>query len=77
MVGIRGRGFSPIRNFSQEPNVEVAAICEVDETVMRQRLADMEKAGMPKPKTYVDYQKLLEDKSSTPSPSPPRTIGTR
>ncbi len=63
VVGIRGRGFSHIRNFSQEPNVEVAAICEVDETVMRQRLADMEKAGMPKPKTYVDYQKLLEDKS--------------
>ena len=63
VVGIRGRGFSHIRSFSQEPNVEVAAICEVDETVMRQRLADMEKAGMPKPKTYVDYRKLLEDKS--------------
>jgi hypothetical protein len=41
----------------------VAAICDVDENVISQRLADMAKRNLPKPKVYIDYRKLLEDKS--------------
>ena len=63
VIGIRGRGFAHIQGFSKEPNVEVAAVCDADESVLSQRLADMEKLGLPKPRTYTDYRKLLEDDS--------------
>jgi predicted dehydrogenase len=63
VVGIRGQGFTHIEGYSAVPNTEVAAICDVDETVIGQRLADMDKRNLPKPKVYVDYRKLLEDKS--------------
>ena len=63
VVGLRGRGFDHIKNYRGIPNAEIAAICDIDQSVMETRLADMDKMGLPKPKTYVDYRKLLEDKS--------------
>jgi len=63
VVGIRSQGFEHIRGFSGEPNVEVVAVCDVDENVLRQRLAEMAKRGLPKPATYTDFRKVLEDKS--------------
>jgi len=35
----------------------------VDESVLAQRLPQIEKMGIAKPQSYVDYRKLLEDKS--------------
>jgi predicted dehydrogenase len=63
VVGLRGRGFDHIKTYHGIPGVEIAAICDIDDSVTRMRLADMEKLGIPKPKTYVDYRNLLEDKS--------------
>ncbi len=62
-VGIRGRGRDHIRSFSALPNVEVAALCDVDQSVMGTRLKDMEEMGKRKPAVYIDIRKLLEDKS--------------
>jgi len=64
VVGIRGHGFgSHIRNYPLLPNVEVAAICDVDENFFPERLRWFEQNDKPIPKTYVDIRKLLEDKS--------------
>ena len=63
IVGLRGRGFEHIKAYQKIPGVEIAAICDVDESVISTRLADMEALGLPKPATFVDYRKLLEDKS--------------
>jgi len=64
VCGVQGRGFSHVTSFAQIPNVEVAALCEVDENVWGKRLADMEKQNIPKPALYYpDVRKLLEDKS--------------
>jgi len=63
VIGIRGQGFVHVEGFSGERNAEIAAICDVDENVIAQRLVDMEKRNLPKPKVYTDYRKLLEDKS--------------
>ena len=63
VVGVRGQGFVHVEGFSAVANTEVAAICDVDENVIAQRLADIEKRSLPKPKVYIDYRKLLEDKS--------------
>ena len=63
VIGVRGQGFVHVEGFSKEPGVEIAAICDSDESVLTQRLADMEKLGLPKPQTYTDVRKLLEDSS--------------
>ena len=63
ICGVRGRGVDHIRNFAQLKNVEIAAVCDIDEDIMRKRVAAMEEKGIPKPATYVDVRKLLEDKS--------------
>ena len=63
VAGIRGQGFGHIEGWSGEPNVEVAAVCEVDDNVLTQRLGDMSKRGLPQPKPYMTFRKMLEDKS--------------
>jgi predicted dehydrogenase len=64
VCGLHNRGWDHVRYYNKVPNVQVAALCEVDDNVLRKRLADMEKLGLPKPeKTYVDVRKLLEDKT--------------
>src|SRR5215831_3387629 len=62
-VGVRGRGRSHIRAYSQMANVEIAAICDIDESVLNARVGDLEKAKGKRPAAYTDFRKLLEDKS--------------
>jgi predicted dehydrogenase len=62
ICGVRGRGNDHIHGFSRVPQVELAAICDVDENVSAQRIGEIEKSGRPKPKSYVDIRKLLDDK---------------
>jgi predicted dehydrogenase len=62
VVGIRGMGFTHIRNYSQLENVEVAALCDVDERLFAKRLKWLEDNGKPKPKLYRDIRDLLDDK---------------
>ena len=50
-------------NYRPAQQCQIAALCDIDENVMRQRLAEMEKMGVPKPATFIDVRKLLEDKS--------------
>ncbi len=54
ICGLHGRGEDHLRNYSQIGNVEIAAFCDIDDNVLRQRLAQVEKMGLPKPATYVD-----------------------
>ena len=62
-VGVHGRGRSHIRAYSQMANVEIAAICDIDESVLNARVSDVEKAKGKRPAAYTDLRKLLEDKS--------------
>ena len=62
ICGVRGRGNDHIRSFPRVPGTEIVAICDIDENVSSQRIAEIEKMGLPKPKSYVDIRKLLEDK---------------
>jgi len=64
VCGIRGRGFDHVKFAFLTPNVEVAALCEVDETVWRKRQAEMQKWNNYQPPVYYsDVRKLLDDKS--------------
>ncbi len=63
VLGLHGQGFEHVREYAKLPNAEVAAICDVDEAVLNGRLAEMEKMGMARPKTFVDCRKVLDDKT--------------
>src|ERR1700689_307530 len=62
-VGVRGRGRSHISAYNQMANVEIAAICDIDESVLNGALAVVEKAKGKRPAAFTDLRKLLEDKS--------------
>ena len=62
-VGVRGQGNSHIRSYLAMQNVEIAAVCDVDESVLEKRLGEIEKASGMRPAAFTDYRKLLEDKS--------------
>ena len=63
VVGVRGRGGSHLQGYGKLPDAEVAAMCDIDDSVIAKRLEDINKWGMPKPAVYKDVRKLLEDKS--------------
>jgi predicted dehydrogenase len=62
-VGVRGQGRTHIQRYSRMPNVEIAAVCDIDESVLNARLGDIEKMGKKRPAGFTDFRKLLEDKS--------------
>ena len=62
LIGCKGMGFSDLSSMLQNSEVEVVALCDVDENVLREKTAELEKGGIKKPKWYSDYRKLLEDK---------------
>ncbi|TLP80411.1 Gfo/Idh/MocA family protein [Maribacter sp. ACAM166] len=62
LIGCNGMGFSDLSSFLKMSEINVIALCDVDENVLLARTADLEKAGIKKPKWYGDYRKLLENK---------------
>ena len=62
-VGVRSQGRAHISHYAQMPNVEIAAVCDVDESILNARLTDIEKLGHKRPDGYTDFRKVLEDKS--------------
>ncbi len=63
VLGIGGRGPSHLNGYSKLDNVEIVAICDIDDAHIAKGLAQLDKLGKPKPETYKDIRKLLEDKS--------------
>src|SRR5258706_9741877 len=62
-VGVHAQGRTHIRRYSAMQNVEIAAICDVDESVLNARIDELEKSGKKRPAAFTDLRKLLEDKS--------------
>jgi hypothetical protein len=58
-VGLRGRGKDHLKEYGRIANVEIAALCDIDENVLNEAAGKMAK----RPATYSDLRKLLEDKS--------------
>jgi predicted dehydrogenase len=62
-VGVRAQGRAHINHYAKMPNVQIAAVCDIDESILNARLDDIEKLGQKRPTGYTDFRKLLEDKS--------------
>src|SRR5689334_13440507 len=61
ICGLRSRGMDHVKSYAKLSNVEIAAVCDVDENIAADRIGKMEKMGIAKPRHYVDIRKLLED----------------
>jgi predicted dehydrogenase len=61
LIGAKGMGNADLQAFLRQPNTECAAICDVDENVLNQRIAETEKIQGYKPKGFKDFRKLLEE----------------
>src|SRR5258708_25197327 len=59
VCGLKSRGKDHLDAFSRVPNVEIAALCDVDDTVLNKRRGEL--AGTPR--TFTDVRRLLEDQS--------------
>src|SRR5438034_7610534 len=59
VCGLNGRGKDHVDAFSRVPNVEIAALCDVDDTVLNKRRAELSGSA----RTFVDVRRLLEDQS--------------
>jgi len=63
VVGVKGRGGSHVSAFAAMKDVQVAAICDIDENQIHGAMSVVEKKGGNKPVYYQDFRKLMEDKS--------------
>jgi len=62
-LGMGGRSGSHVSGYSKLPNVEIVAICDPDDAQIAKSLAQFDRLQKPKPQTYKDVRKLLEDKT--------------
>lgn len=62
LIGCGGMGAANMRTLMQKQNVEVAALCDVDESRMPGDIKYVEEAYTKKPGIFRDYRKMLERK---------------
>jgi len=62
VIGVNGMGFSDLKAFLSKPGTECAALCDVDDNVLRKRIEDVRKIQGKAPKGYADFRDLLEHK---------------
>src|SRR5215831_254318 len=59
VCGLHGRGKDHLDAFARVPNVEIAAVCDVDESVLNKRREEV--SG--RPRAFKDVRQLLDDQS--------------
>jgi len=69
LVGCRNMGYTNITNFITNPDVQVVALCDIDNAILESRAADLEKfaydreiEGYVKPRLVNDFRNLLDQK---------------
>ncbi len=62
IIGLRQQGTVNMMDFCSVPDVEIAALCDVDESQFAKPLKVLSDAGRPKPALFRDLRKLLEQK---------------
>lgn len=62
VIGVNGMGWSNLMAILKNKNVICTALCDVDENVLNQRVAELDKRNI-KVQSYIDYRALLKDKN--------------
>jgi predicted dehydrogenase len=60
-IGINGMGWADLKSLMKIPEVNVVALCDVDDNVLNYRKYELAKGGI-QTKTFADYRKMLESK---------------
>ncbi|KPK82014.1 MAG: hypothetical protein AMS27_14980 [Bacteroides sp. SM23_62_1] len=60
LIGCRNMGFYDAQDFLLQPEVELAAICDVDQNVLERRTNDILEFQEKRPDQYRDYRELLD-----------------
>jgi len=61
LIGCKGQGWNNITSLLRMSEVQCTALCDVDQNILSQRKADLEKINI-RPTLYTDYRKLLANK---------------
>lgn len=63
LIGCNGQGYSNLRTFLDHPQVECLALCDIDDSVLSRRAADVEKVRGKKPAyLYKDWRQVIDNK---------------
>jgi predicted dehydrogenase len=62
VIGIRSRGKDHYRALSKIPGVTIATLCDIDQRLFPEAVAEVEKLTGQKPRTETEFRKVLEDK---------------
>ena len=62
VIGCKGQGWSNLTTFLKISEINCLAICDIDDSILNQRKADLAKSGISNPIIYKDYRKMLENK---------------
>jgi predicted dehydrogenase len=60
LIGCNGMGFADLKAFLGQPEVECAAICDVDQNILEKRASETFQITGKKPKLFGDFRKLIE-----------------
>ncbi len=63
VIGIRNRGKDHYRALTKIPNVKIATLCDIDQRLFQEAVAEVEELAGYKPATETEYRKVLEDKN--------------
>ncbi len=62
LVGARNMGFYNLTDMLKQPNVECAGICDIDDTILDEKIGIVQKQQGKAPTRYKDFRKLIENK---------------
>lgn len=62
LIGARNMGWGNLEDLLKQPNVTCKILCDVDDTILTDRAADLVQKGHKQPNLEKDYRKVLEDK---------------
>jgi predicted dehydrogenase len=62
LIGARGQGMADLRQALKQPGVRCGAVCDVDDAVLMERRAEIERIQGKAPVAYKDFRRLLDDK---------------
>jgi predicted dehydrogenase len=62
LIGCNSMGWANLREHAALPDVECVALCDIDQSVLDKRAAELEKMTGKKPVLYSDFRKLLDSK---------------
>ena len=60
LIGCRSMGFTDLKAFLAEENVDCIALCDVDKKILEARATEVEKLKNKRPQIFADFRKVLE-----------------